>query len=137
MRRPQCLRRDPRGDRIQRQVTACTSRAKSARALRPEDAPSVTRLFDYLDRRAAWWDSVPATATEPRAHEAVTAVKSLESMITALAASIGFGPRARRDLGIMTELASDHVSMRSAPTIRTRSIPRGRRRAGMNARPSP
>jgi hypothetical protein len=80
------------------------ARSEAARALRSEDTAAVFRLFDYLDRRAAWWDSVPESATAPRAHEAITAIKSLESMIQSLANSIGLGPRARRDLGILTEV---------------------------------
>ena len=87
-------------------VTAFETYARSdaARALRAEDTAAVFRLFDYLDRRAMWWDSVPTEATAPRAHEAITAIKSLESMIQSLATSIGLGPRARRDLGILTEV---------------------------------
>jgi hypothetical protein len=73
-------------------------KSQSARALRPEDAPAVTRLWDYIDRRSSFWETVPTDATANRCHEALMVVAKLESMIQALALSIGLGPRARRDL---------------------------------------
>lgn len=77
-------------------------RSETARALRAEDIPAVMRLFAYTDELAQRWDAfIDGNIDDER--DALAVIRALESMATALATSLGIGPRARQSLGIKTE----------------------------------
>lgn len=77
-------------------------KSETARALRAEDVPAVMRLFGYQDELAQRWDAFIEGNIEDE-KDALTVIRALESMGTALATSLGIGPRARQSLGIKTE----------------------------------
>ena len=76
--------------------------SETAKALRVEDVPAVMRLFAYQDELAQRWDALLDGNVSDEG-EAVRIIRALESMTTALATSLGIGPRARQSLGIKTE----------------------------------